>query len=419
MTAPAIPAPAPTAPVAPAVVQAPVTPVAQPVTPAAESTQEGETFADRIARIGRKVTPDAKAFADQPASQETHPASQGSVLDAAIGQAAQSAEAVPAAPVADPTASVDPGAPTAPSMVPSIEINDPDGQMVMRARDPKTGQFSEMDQSRLYEMSLKDPATGEERIYQKSLPDLMRMAKRGVRMQQAEPELAHYRENVPKWQAQHQTLTQQVQTESARAKQYESLAIELLTAPPEVVDQRREAYAQEFTPERENQRLREQLARANNRPAPPPAQPQAPQADPQVQQMTAAFGQRTAPVLQEVETLVGREAAVGQMALFTLPLLVNGQLPPNRLSEVEAYINGPYREWAKSVAAGKTTAAQELEAARVVQQRAQQAANTIGSAARPTGGMASNAPVPQAPARNREELIQRISRGRPQTAMTG
>lgn len=418
MTAPAIAAPANTAPQAspaPTGQESAVTPITEAPKRSLPQSDTGESFADRIARIGRKASPGQEAYASQPAAQESHPASQGSVLDRQP-EAVVTPPSDSPAPTGDSVATVEGQATaTPPALVPKIDLDDADATMAMRARDPNTGQFSEMDQSRIYELSIKDKQTGEERIYQKTLPDLMRLAKQGVHMQRAAGELNHYRQEFPKVQEQFTRMTGELTAAQTKAQQLEQLAVELLTAPAELVDQRRYAYAQQFTPEAENERLRQALRERQNTPAfnaPPAAQPQVqPQQDPQIQQLVGAFKQRIAPILAEVESTVGREQAVGQMALFTLPLLVGGQIPPHRLGEVEAYIQGPYREWAKSVAASRTTAAQELATARQVQARAQAAANNVGSATRPVGGVASNAPVAQPPARNREDLINRISRG--------
>lgn len=437
MTAPAITAPAPTAPaapVAPAVEQIQQQPTQQPTVPVAPTSRQGNPLERMIQNVGRKMTPEGQAFVTAAQATESHPM-QGQGLDAnailaeLTGSAiAPAAAAVPdgtqaVAPPADgsvPPVATDPTAPPAePSQVMEVVVQDADGQdYTFRARDPKTGQFAPMDVDRVFEWEGgKDKVTGEVKVYRKSMKEMQRLAVDGIAMQKSREELNYYRQNAPEWQKGHQQLEQKVTQAQSEAQQLRNLVHQLLTEDETWVVSEREKYAKQFTPEQQMARLQNRIAELESgRNIPQQTQPPArPAVDPQVQQMVGGFVQRTAPILEQVGQMVGEEAATGKFVRFTTPLLVNGQIPPHRLAEVEAFVQGPYLQWAQEQAASKTNATQELERARAqaaaIQARAQAAANQVGAAQRPAGGLPSNAPVQLPPARNREEAIHRIATG--------
>jgi hypothetical protein len=268
-----------------------------------------------------------------------------------------------------------------------------------------------MDQSKTYELSIRDKVTGETKVYNKTLPDLMRMAKDGIAMQKSRDELTYYREQVPAWQQTHETIKQE-------AESFKALAMELLTADEGTVIARRQAYAAELTPEKELARLRAQIQAGQvSQTVPAPAQqPAQPQINPQVQQQQAALAQRIGPAIQNAESVVGPEAAAGKLVRDLAPLMVNGVVPVERFAEVEAYVNGPYREWVTAQGAAKQTAstqaAKELEAAKAERQRAQLSARTAGTATRPTGVLSNAAPAPvsKPQARGVNDVINNIVR---------
>lgn len=303
---------------------------------------------------------------------------------------------------------------TPPAMVAEISYDEPEGQVVLRARDPVTGQFSDIDQSRVYELSMKDKETGEVRVYNKSLPELTRLAKDGIssqkRMAAMTGELAQLRQTAP----QHE---QRATAAEARASQLEALALELLTADESLVVERRAQYSSEQTPEKQVARLEAQLTaeRAERQRSIDAARTTAQQQG--FQHAAATLASRIGPTCKAVEGMVGREAAAGKLALETAHLMVNGQIPPAHFPQLEAYITGPYQQWATAEAAKRTTASSSAaaaqDAARQTQIRAQQAARNIGSAINPTGGMAGNIPLPQAKPKSMTEAMDRIIRGRP------
>ncbi len=263
-----------------------------------------------------------------------------------------------------------------------IKAEDATGETVLRARDPKTGQFTEMDQTRTYELSLKDKVTGEVKVYQKSLPDLMRLAKDGISTQkyqnelrQGHDELSYYRQNVTKWQQAQQTVEQE-------RDGFKALAMELLTSPEELVVQRRDAYAADQSPERQLARIQQQLAAKEQELA-------AKQQSWQYQQHVSTATARIAPAVQKVEQLVGQDAAAGKLMRDTMALMVNGQIPPQHFPQLIAYVEGPYLQWAEGEAAkrsGSTAETAKLaEAAKRLQAQNQQLVNTTGRALAPSG----------------------------------
>ena len=309
---------------------------------------------------------------------------------------------------------VEGAAPETPTpFVMEIETEIPEGRAGLRARD-ENGRFMEMDGQRLYDLTIRDPETGESRLYErKSLKDLTSMAARSVHLQKLEPEVKYYRDNIQQWNTQHARL-------SERAQQMEALAVALLTESEESVvqrreeyAQRREKYAQQFTPESQIAYLQGELQRA--RQAPPS---QAPQQNSPTPQQVAVFRQRTAPAIAEAEGLVGKEAAAGYIAMHTSQHLVNGVLPADRMQFVENFINGPFRDWAKKEAVNRTSAASRtanqeaqrtLEQARQTQSAAQLAARNVGTAIRPNP-VGNTAPAAAPKPTNARDMIDHIAR---------
>ena len=291
-----------------------------------------------------------------------------------------------------------------PAMVAEIKSDEPEGEVVLRARDPNTGQFSEMDQTRTYELSIRDKETGETRVYNKTLPDLMRLAKDGIAMQKSRDELVTYRNAVPQMQ-------QQIETVRSEAEGLRALALELLTAPDDVVIARREAYLAEQTPEKVFARREQELAAREQR----LRQDEVSRQQAAQSQVASALATRIGPVMQEVEGLVGKQAAAGQLMIATMPLMVNGRVPLENLPQLEAYVTGPYREWAKAEAAKRTTQTADIERQRAAtaetQRQAQLAARQAGVASRPVGGLAGTTAPPQAKPKNVEDAISRIISG--------
>lgn len=368
MTAPAI-AQAP-------VVQAPVVPVVVEQTPVAPVVPVEQAPVVEDAPIGLQAMMDKVIRRPVPSDEPTDPNAPPVVP-------------VEGAPVVDPNAPPVEATPVV--MVSEIKEDDGDGEIVLRARDPKTGQFSEMDQTRTYELSRRDKATGEVRVYNKTLPEVLRLANDGLGMQKARDELSHYRQHVPQWQQAH--ANQQQEIDGLRA-----IALELLTADEGVVIDRRNAYLAEQAPEKILARRQQDLDARESRLRQDETRRQQAAQQQEIGQHAQALASRIGSVVQDVVGLVGQEAAAGKIALETASMMTNGRIPPERFRELEQYVQGPYLAWAKSEAAKRTTAtttAADLERQRQqtldIQRKAQLAAQQAGAASRPMGGMGGGA----------------------------
>ena len=373
MTAPAI-AQAPAASAAPAEVAAPVIEQVADETP-----QAPETVRDKIDRLAKKVTPESQGLAPREDDPNAAPA------DALLG---------------GPTDTVPPPTVAPESIVRELTIEDPDGTVELRSR-AEDGRFEPLDTSKKYELRIKDKETGETKVYNKELPDILRLAKDGIAMQKSRDELSYYRQNVPKWTQSDTQLRQELEGHKA-------LALALLTEDEPSVVARREAYRAQFTPEAENQRLRQQLSQLTSQANTPIVQqPQRVDTTPHVQALASRIGQTVA----EVEGLVGKERAAGKIALDLSQFYVNGQIPVERFPQLEQYVNGPFKQWAQAEAAKATqdqTAAQTaLAEAKRTQQAAQQAARTVGTATRPSPVSPNQNAAPK-PIRSKEDAISRI-----------
>jgi hypothetical protein len=356
-----------------------------------------------IGKIARKNNGQGNPSPAEIAEQQQNTAPPGQAAAQAVAEAAvQPLGERPAETTEAPaTSSEEPAAPAeqAQTAVMEITADDPEGEVVLRARDPQTGQFSEMDQTRTYELSIRDKQTGETKVYNKTLPDLMRMAKDGVSMQKSRDELFQLRQAVPQ-------LQQQTQTVAQEAEGFKALALQLLSADESTVVALREQYAGEQTPEKKLARLEAQMAQQRQQ-SEQVMQQQRIQA--QVQQM----GALTAPHIAEVEGLVGKELVSGKILLDTIPWMVNGKLPPERFGDFVQYVQGPLKTWAKEQAQQRTKAQaeaqQQTEAARQQQARAQQAVNQTGRQIQPVGQVGRD-DAPKTRPKNYRDALESIIR---------
>lgn len=273
----------------------------------------------------------------------------------------------------------------------------PEGEIKLRARDPETGQFAEMDTKRTYELSMKDKATGETKVYEKDLAGLMRLAKDGIGLQRMQSEiqrsaneLTYYREHAGKWEAQ----TKQLQD---TASQYEALAKRLLLAPDHEVVAMREQYQQEMTPDKIAARQLQSLDAERQRLA-------SEREHFALQQQLDAFRSRVSSAISEAQQLAGEANAGWKLMQETAPFMVNGRIPPDRFDAVAQYITGPYLEWAKQQA---KPAATTTETVRKLQQTNQKLVNQVGGAVRPVGRSGADVAPKTAP-RNVNDAIDRI-----------
>lgn len=260
---------------------------------------------------------------------------------------------------------------------PSGELVIDDGDITLTAQRNADGTFkTKLDPNEKVDFTIKDKATGEVKTYSKSLPELARMAKDAIGMQQTvqaakaiQPEVEYYRAEVPKWQAHVQTLQEQLEAQQA-------LNRELLSADDEIVIQRREQYKAEMSPEKQLARLQAERQ----------AEKEAAQRTAKQQQhakVAKSFMEsRIAPAITAAQAIVGEMAVTGAVTHYTTDLVVNGVIPPANWPEMERRINsptGPFQTWLKAESAKRTqeseTVKQAREAAEAEKARAQAAIN--------------------------------------------
>ena len=236
-----------------------------------------------------------------------------------------------------------------------------------------------------------------DKTYLKTPAELVRMARDGVAGQQYVSEARQFREQIPQLQQTLQVLQQELEAQAA-------LNRELLNDEGTYYE-RRSQWEQMNSPEArlariEQERLHEeQTRRASYEQA-------------QRQQIVQTyFQQELKPVQDEVISgypEVSLEAKMGRISIDTLPLMVNGVIPPERLPEYKAYLAGPFREWVTAEAArvARVTAEQNARVQQTIQQsqrRAQQVVQSVGRQLAPNGKAAPDAPPPSPKPRTREE----------------
>lgn len=236
-----------------------------------------------------------------------------------------------------------------------------------------------------------------DKVYLKSPAELVRMARDGVAGQQFRQEVQQYREQVPQ-------LVQQFEAMQSELEAQRALNLELLNDEM-AYQQRREQWEQLNSPQERLRRMEQQQEEEYQQRL---YQQQALQ---QQQQVAAFYQQELKPVQDAVLgnfPQVSLEAKLGRISIDTMPLLRNGVIPPERLPEYKAYLDGPFRDWVQSEAARidseNAKRRSELEAQLQVQRaKAQAAVQSVGRQLAPTGRTGPDTPPPPPKPRNREE----------------
>jgi hypothetical protein len=409
LTAPAAPA----APVAPAPAAAPVVITSDDgsgVPRTIPIPEPHRNLSDTVAALARKTGVDAPAApTDVPQVRFQRDAT------------TPDAPATPDAPPGEAVEAVDTTAPTV-SEAGDITLSDDDADVTLSAQRNADGTFkTKLDPSEKLDFTIRDKATGEVKAYSKTLPEVVRLAKDGVslqtKLQEVQPEVEYYRANVSKWQQQVEADRAQRADLETQLQQQMDLNRLLLSADDAVVAQHREQYQQEMTPEKQLERLRaERAAEIAARETEARTKAQA-----EHRQRVAAAAQtfaneRLAGAIAKAETVLGKEAVVGAVHLFTSHLLVDGMYPPNKWNELAAIVNapnGPFQTWVAAETAKRgqqdsqaAEARQRLDAER---KRAQQVVNDAGRSMTPIGRGAIDTSAPQKPpAKNKQEVLQRM-----------
>lgn len=281
------------------------------------------------------------------------------------------------------------------------EIASEEDGLSLTAERNADGTFkTKLDPTQKFDFAIKDPVTGEKRSYSKTIPELMRMAKDGIEGQKVRSEVSYYRENVPKWQQHVSSVEQQLADQQA-------LNRELLTAPDELVIQRREEYQREMSPERlrerENSDLRREVEQIKSQ-----------HQRTQLAQRRDAFMETRGitNAIREAETVLGVEVVAGKLALATTPLLVNGVIPEKSWPVLEQYMKGPFAQWVAAQAGQKAETARKASLAAKATEQAQRTAQTVVNDSTrtmiPVGRAAPDAPPALPKPKNKAEAVDRM-----------
>lgn len=245
-----------------------------------------------------------------------------------------------------------------------------------------------------------------DKVYLKTPAELVRMARDGVAGQYFAQEVKQYREQVPQLRQQLETIAQELEAQAA-------LNRELLEDEAAYYD-RRAQWQQLNSPEQQLARLQQERQQELETRRAYEEQAQ------RTHVVQAYYQQELKPVQDELLNgfpQVALEAKLGRISMDTMPLLQNGVIPPHRLPEYKAYLDGPFRQWVQAEAARleqgavarEKAAQQSLEAER---RRAQQVVQSVGKQMAPAGKAAPDTPPPPRKPRNREEAKAMII-GRP------
>lgn len=297
-----------------------------------------------------------------------------------------------------------------------VLADDEHGAVTLKAERNADGTFkTKIDPTQKFDLEFTDKATGERKVYTKTMPEVLRLARDGVALQpivqeyrtQALPELEQFRKQLPVWEREFSQMEQALADQRA-------LNTVLLTGDEATVAQHRANFQSENSPEKRLARLeaeraaeREQAARRADRQ--------------RVAREAVAFMQdRIAPIVSAAVAELGEEVVAGKMALGTLPLQVNGTVPRANWPKLEAYVKGPFADWVQAERAKLATAtagaasrdAASAEVARA-QKAAQAAVNDASRALAPVGRAAPDRPPTAPKSTNKDDVMKRLIHGRP------
>lgn len=339
-----------------------------------------------------KIVPSAPPKPDAPASPDLPPGS--------VPPVAETVEAAPEAIATDTPPASDPETVAAPEMVGEI-ASEEDGLKLTAERNADGTFKTKLDPSQKFDFAVTDKESGETKSYSKTIPELMRMAKDGIWAQKVRSEVSYYRENVPKWEATISTIQEQLADQQA-------LNRELLTAPDELVIQRREEYQREMSPEKRLERENAELRRKAE-------QFETKQQREQIAARSQSFlvTRGLAAMISDAEAKLGTEVVAGKLALATTPLMVNGVIPEKHWPLLEQHIKGPFTQWVTAQVTKQSEAARKAslaaKATEEAQRKAQSAVNDSTRTMLPVGRAAPDAPPELPKPKNVQEAISRMT----------
>ncbi len=372
----------------------------------------GRNFNDTIRAVANKTSIKADPVVEAPVVKivpDAKPQDAPGSHDAPAGSA-PAVEATPAVPL---------------SGEPVSEISIDDGEVTLASqRNPDGTYKTKLDPNEKVDLVIKsiiDKETGKPKVYSKSLPELARLAKDGITLQQTvqqvqgelkavQPEVEYYRTNLPQWKQDAESLAQ-------RLADMEALNRTLLSADDEVVIQHREAYKQEMSPEKQLERMKAERAAEVEQRQKSEQQQAAKARQEQIQKIATSFVEsRIAPSLKAAETAgLSKHTVTGLVTNITSDLMVNGVIPPANWPEMERRItapDGPFQTEVRSEAARRTTESDSVKAAREAAERTQRQAQAVvnadGRLMAPIGRAGPDSAPKLPPAKNSKEVLDRI-----------
>lgn len=270
------------------------------------------------------------------------------------------------------------------------------GDSLFRVRDPATGQFKQPGTD-VIELAFRDE-NGKITTHEKTLPELARMARDGIAGQKVIAEVKLYRDREPHIQ----TTIQKLQAE--RDAQIE-LNRAMLSSEDEYI-QRVLEYADATSPEKrlahlEAERDREMSARRS-----------AEETQRFTQEVASFHSTRIEPVINAAIAELPVEMVLGKIAYDTDFMKDNtGKIPKANWGDYATYINTAFKSWARDNITQQRS--QRQEADRTLAARTSATVDSLTSMGRamspPIGGsMVGDARRPEAPARTKEEAMERI-----------
>jgi|GEM_PF-6949627 len=301
------------------------------------------------------------------------------------------------APVVEPTAEVSTEAAVAPDQA-QLEkgIDVGTGDSLFRVRDAATGQFKQPGTD-VIELAFRDE-NGKITTHEKTLPELARMARDGIAGQKVIAEVKLYREREPHIQSRIQ------QVEAERDAQIE-LNRAMLSSEDEYI-QRVLEYADATSPEKRLAQLEAERSREMS------ARQSAEETQRFTQEVAAFHSTRIEPVINAAIAELPVEMVLGRIAYDTDFLKDDtGKIPKARWGDYATYINTAFKSWARDSITQQRS--QKAEADRLLAARASATVDSLTSMGRamspPIGGsLVGDARRPEAPARTKEEAMERI-----------
>lgn len=263
---------------------------------------------------------------------------------------------------------------------------DVDGGRKLRFRR-EDGTFAPIPPEKI-EWMVKDPTTGEERVYSKSIPEVQRMALDGISATRLGNELHQTKARAAEIEQSHQNIiTLARQLEAERDAQIKLNREMLADESGQAWASRREQFMQANSPERRLHLLEQRIQEREQQIQQDTTFRQA------TEQATRALNEARPLVTQAMDGLddVEQDAVLGRLTTATLHLTRNGKIPTENHGAYMEYLRGPLQEVANSIRSRKAAQGQAQERTTQSQKIAQAAINEEARRAKSYGAQSGEA----------------------------